>query len=158
KKEELSSLFMTGQENPVTVKAYTADNVISSRGIRINEDKTRQSITPPNLFAVIVGISDYKGDELDLKYAAKDATDISNAVFNVAKKLLNADGSEHVFMYNLTTSKEHYTLPEKKSIKKILEEIGKKATANDILLIFFAGHGVVEGDKKQFYFLTSDAS
>ena len=61
-------------------------------------------------------------------------------------------------MYNLTTAKEHYQLPEKNSIKKVLEEIGKKATANDILMIFFAGHGVMEGDKKQFYFLTSDAS
>jgi hypothetical protein len=63
-------------------------------------------------------------------------------------------------MYNLTTNKEHYQLPEKNSIKKILEEIGQKAMANDILLIFFAGHGVMTGeaDKKQFYFLTADAS
>jgi uncharacterized caspase-like protein len=114
----------------------------------------------------MVGVSDYKGDELDLKFAAKDAAAISAAVSNAAKKLLNTDGKEHVFMYNLTTEKEHYQLPEKLSIKKILEEIGKKATTNDILLIFFAGHGVMsaragtdgEGEKKQFYFLTADAS
>jgi WD40 repeat protein len=159
KKQELSNYFIAGTINLVTVKTYTSDNSISSRGIRITEDKTKEAAIPPNLYAVMVGISDYKGDELDLKFAAKDATDISAAVSNIAKKLLNTgDGKEHVFMYNLTTAKEHYQLPEKNSIKKILEEIGKKATANDILLIFFAGHGVVEGDKKQFYFLTADAS
>jgi uncharacterized caspase-like protein len=158
KKDELNNYFIAGQENRVTVKAYTSDNAISSRGLIINEDKTKEATTPPNLYAVMVGISDYKGDELDLKFAAKDATDISAAISNAAKKLLNSDDKEHVFMYNLTTAKEHYQLPEKNSIKKVLEDIGKKATANDILLIFFAGHGIMEGEKKQFYFLTADAS
>lgn len=158
KKAELNPYFIAGVENQVTVKAFTADNTISSRGFKVNEDKTKQAATPPNLYAVMVGVSDYKGDELDLKYAAKDATDISAAVSNAAKQLLNTDGKEHVFMYNLTTAKERYQLPEKNSIKKMLEEIGKKATANDILLIFFAGHGVMEGAQKQFYFLTADAS
>jgi uncharacterized caspase-like protein/WD40 repeat protein len=165
KKNELNNFLIDGIKNPVTIKSYTADNAISSRGIIILENKISQADIAPNLFAVMVGVSDYKGDELDLKYAAKDATDISSAVSNAAKKLLNNDGKEHVFMYNLTTAKEHYQLPEKKSIKKVLEEIGKKATANDILLIFFAGHGVMEvlpdgkaGEKKQFYFLTADAS
>ena len=158
KKEELNNFFVAGKENPVTLKAYTAGNTISSRGVILLEDKTKQEITTPNLYAVMVGVSDYKGDELDLKYAAKDATDISNAVANAAKKLLNSNGKEHVFMYNLTTAKDHYQLPEKNSIKNVLEEIGKKATANDILMIFFAGHGVMQGEKKQFYFLTADAS
>lgn len=157
-KRDLTDYFIPGQDNKVTIKALTADNAISSRGLIVNEDKTKQSAIPPNLFAVIVGVSDYKGDELDLKYAAKDAADISNALAASAKKLLNTDGKEHVFIYNLTTTKERYQLPEKNSIKKVFEEIGKKATANDILLIFFAGHGVMEGEKKQFYFLTAEAS
>ncbi|MBL7724594.1 MAG: caspase family protein [Chitinophagaceae bacterium] len=157
-KSDLTDYFIPGQDNKVTIKALTADNAISSRGLIVSEDKTKQSAIPPNLFAVIVGVSDYKGDELDLKYAAKDAADISNALAASAKKLLNTDGKEHVFIYNLTTAKERYQLPEKSSIKKVFEEIGKKATANDILLIFFAGHGVMEGEKKQFYFLTAEAS
>ena len=159
KKQELSGYLIAGQENPITVKAWIADNTISSRGLIIKENKTKENIQVPNLYAVIVGVSDYKGNELDLKYAAKDATDISNALSVASRKLLNTDSREHVFTYNLTTTNDRYLLPEKKSIKKILEEIGKKATANDILLIFFAGHGIMEGkDKKQFYFLTADAS
>lgn len=158
KKTELSSFFSDGKENKVTVKAYTSDNTISSRGAIVIGKKSKEPSSPPNLYAVMVGVSDYKGEELDLKYAAKDATDLSSAVSNAAKKLLNTDGKEHVFMYNLTTETTRYQLPEKNSIKKVLEDIGKKATANDILLIFFAGHGVMEGQSKQFYFLTADAS
>jgi uncharacterized caspase-like protein len=107
----------------------------------------------------MIGVSDYKGDELDLKFASKDASDISAAVSSAAQKLLNSDGKEHVFVYNLTTDKQRYQLPEKKSIQKLLQEIGTRATANDILIIFFAGHGVMEGkNKKEFYLLTADAS
>jgi uncharacterized caspase-like protein len=164
-KQEIKPYFIPGQENPLLVKAYTANNSISSRGVIISADNRENISSTPNFFAVMVGVSDYKGEELDLKYAAKDATDISNAISVAAKKLLNSsDGKEHVFVYNLTTAKQHYQLPEKKAIKTILEEIGKKATANDILLLFFAGHGVMasprgsDSQKKQFYFLTADAS
>ena len=158
-KKEVSKYFVAGKENPVTVKAYTANNAISSRGLIINVDKTKDAVTAtPNLYAVMVGVSDYKGDELDLKYAAKDANDISDMLSHAARKLLNTDGKEHVFIYNLTTASERYQLPEKNSIRKVLEEIGKKAGPSDILLVFFAGHGVMEGTKKQFYFLTADAS
>lgn len=161
-KTELNNYLIAGKENPVTVKAYTADNSISSRGIIINEDKTQEKTTAaPNLYAVMVGVSDYKDEELDLKYAAKDANDVSAAVAASARKLLNSDGKEHVFVYDLTTSEKRYQLPEKNSIKKVLEEIGKKATSNDILLLFFAGHGVMSaraGEQQQFYFLTADAS
>ncbi len=160
RKEDLQPYFVSGYENPVTIKAFTADNTISSRGAVVTVDQSSVKGAPPNLYAVMVGVSDYKGSELDLNYAAKDATDLSRTLAVSAGKLLNIDGKEHVFMYNLTTSTGHYLMPEKNGVKKVMEEIGKKATANDILLFFFAGHGVMTGEaeKKQFYFLTADAS
>lgn len=159
KKQTLNDFFIVGKENPVMIKAYTIHNAISSRGIIVSEDKSRLSSKPPNLYAVIIGISDYKGNELDLKYASKDAMNISSTIAGAAKNMFNAsDDKEHVFMYNLTTADGHYQLPEKANIKKVLKNISKTATANDILIIFFAGHGMMEGDKKQFYFITSDAS
>ncbi len=159
KKDELKSYFIPGQDNPITIRSWITDNTISSRGLIVKEDRRKESATAPNLYAVIIGISDYKGEELDLKYAAKDATDISTAIAGASRKLLNSDGKEHVFIYNLTTSQTRYQLPEKTAIQKTLEEIGKKATANDILFIFFAGHGIMDGkEQKQFYLLTADAS
>jgi WD40 repeat protein/uncharacterized caspase-like protein len=159
---ELQNYFVSGQENKVSLKAYIKDNTISSRGATLLASNTEKSIaTVPNLYAVMVGVNDYKGTELDLKFAAKDANDLSDALGYASRKLLNTDGKEHVFMYNLTTTDKRYQLPEKNSIKKVLEDVGKKATANDILLLFFAGHGVTGGNgnnDKQFYFLTADAS
>jgi uncharacterized caspase-like protein len=159
-RSELNTFFISGKENLVTVKSFTSDNTVSSRGLIVKEDRSTQTTTPPNLYAVMIGVSDYKGGELDLKYAAKDATDISSAVSVAAKKLLNSDGKEHVFVYNLTTASDRYQFPEKNSIRQVLKDIGTKANPNDILMIFFAGHGVMSGenDKKQFYFLTADAS
>lgn len=155
-KKDFIPYLPEGQINKISLKAYTADNTISSREITISIDKTEKPAPPPNLFAVMVGVSDYKGDKMDLDFAAIDATDISNALKDAAVKLL---GKEHVFMYNLTTAKERYMLPEKNSIKKVLEDIGKKATANDILFIFLSGHGVMEGEgKKLFYYMTADAA
>jgi WD40 repeat protein/uncharacterized caspase-like protein len=159
KKEEVQPYFIDGQNNPVTIRSYTSGNDISSRTVIADEGETvKSNSNPPNLFAVMVGVSDYKGEEMDLTYAAKDAKDISRALAITARKLLNNDGKEHVFTYDLTTSNDYYRLPEKSGIKKTLEEIGRKATPNDILLIFFAGHGTMAGEKRQFYFLTADAS
>lgn len=153
-KDELKDYYVSG-ENRVMVKAYVASNDISSEYAEALENIPAKDSKSPNFYGVIIGVNDYKGDELDLKYAAKDAEDISNAVALSASKLL---GKTHVFMYNLNTGKKRYKLPEKKSIKDVFEEIGKKSTANDILMVFFAGHGKMQGEKKQFYFLTADAS
>lgn len=157
-KSELSDKFSSSDANVIKIKAYTADNEISARGMEITEITEKKSAAPPTLFAIMVGVSDYKGEQLDLKYAAKDAKDLANALKYSAGKMLNSDGKERVFIYDLTTSDKRYLLPEKNSIKKVFEEIGLKATANDIILVFFAGHGVMGGEKKQFYFLTADAS
>lgn len=159
-REELRSFFITGKENLVTVKAFTADNTISSRGVIITETGKPVNTAKPNLYAVMIGVSDYKGDELDLKLAAGDAIAMSSVIRSASGKFLNTDSSNHVFIYELTTSPNRYLMPEKNSIRKTLEEIGRKATPNDILLVFFAGHGLMAGEsgRKQFYFLTADAS
>lgn len=158
-KKDYSSYFVAGSLNPVTVKSWIANNTISSRGQSTTVDKTNETFIQPNIYAVMVGVSDYKGEDLDLQFAAKDAGDISKILSVASRKLLNTDGKEHVFLYDLTTNENRYLLPEKISIKKTFEEIGKKATANDILLVFFAGHGTMGGkEKPQFYFLTADAS
>lgn len=159
-RSELLSNFVSGETNQVSVRSFIANDLIGSRGeLIIDSDLEKQKPPPPNLYAVMIGVSDYKGEELDLKYAAKDAKDLSAALTISAQKLLNYDGQEHVFVYDLTTSEGKYRLPEKEAIRKLLQEIGLKTKPNDMLLLFFAGHGVMAGEaNKQFYFLTADAS
>ncbi|RYG53457.1 MAG: hypothetical protein EOO01_04300, partial [Chitinophagaceae bacterium] len=159
--DQFKEYYTAGTENKLVVKSYVATNDISSRGTEVTNEARKDKV-PPNLYAIMIGVSDYKGAELDLKFAAKDATDMSKAITLSAGKLL---GKDHVFVYNLTTASGNTTQPEKKAIRDAFAAIGSRATANDILLIFFAGHGVLEaspgaiaGDKKQFYFLPADAS
>jgi len=155
---DLAEYFLAGKENQILVRAYTSDNSIVSRGTSIVQT-TKPSKAKPNLFAVIVGVSDYSGTRLDLAYSAKDAKDISAAISISAKKMLNTDNTNHVFMYDLTTDNPK-RFPNKNAIKLVFDSIAQKAAANDIFLIFFADHGVLEGDdnNKQFYFLTAEAS
>ena len=160
-KDSIQSYLIAGIENLVTVRSYVANNDIISRGAGVKVDQTKQQVIVPKLYAVIIGVSDYKAADMHLNYAAKDAVDIGNVISVTAKKYLNKDGKEHVYVYNFNTTKERYNYPDKKNIEQVFDTIAKKATANDILLVFFAGHGTVEVDKdnkKQFYFLTSDAS
>ena len=155
---EIRSFFIAGEENLVVVKAFVADNSVSSRGFERKDSSGRRSAAIPNLYAVMIGVSDYKGDRLDLRFASKDASDLASVIKTAASKLLNNDGNEHVFVYRIITDANRYRMPEKFAIKKTLEEIAAKATPNDIVLIFFAGHGVMHPGTRQFYFLTSEAS
>ncbi len=158
KKADLKKFFVPGEANNISVKALTKDNSISSRSEVIDEDADSVNKTPPNLYAVVVGVSDYKDDHLDLRYAAKDAQDIANALETAAEKLLNTDGKQHVFIQRIHTSPGRDHFPEKKAIQQALSDIGKKSKPNDVLLVFFAGHGKLNEKTKQFHFLTAEAT
>ena len=157
-KKDLQKFFVSNKENTISVKSLTAKSSISSRSVSISERLIEKSNASPNLYAVVVGVSDYKGNDLDLKFAAKDAVDMANAIDVSAKKLLNTDGKDHVFVYRVHTAAGRDKFPEKNTIRQLFSEISSKAQPNDILMIFFAGHGVLESEKSQFYFLTADAS
>lgn len=161
RKSDFSNYFKPGENNSLVIKSFTKDidgTAISSRGPGQVTILTGEPKPPPNLYAVMMGVSDYKGDNIDLKYAAKDAEDLSAVVTAASKKMLNNDGKSHVMIYNVNTGKNRDVFPGKNDIKNVFDSIGKYATANDILLIFFAGHGVMQGENKTFYFLTADAS
>ncbi len=172
KKESLKRYFVGDEENWISAKVKTSDNKISSQEARISIDKEpgSESKVVPNLYAVMIGTSQYKADpkktesifdkDMSLSYPAIDARAISQTVERAAKKMLETDGKKHVFMFNLTTDTADSLKPDKQTIKRVLDSIGKHAAADDILLIFLSGHGVLyeSDEKKQFYYLTADAS
>lgn len=162
-KDSLQPYLIDSVQNSVDIIAYAKETDIFARGDGNKVSKTTAAAGTTNLYAVMVGVSDYKGTKLDLRYPAKDAQDLSSALYLAARKLLNTDGREHVFMYNINTGDKRSFFPEKKAIRQVFETISKKATANDILFVFFAGHGTsrvaaVGKGRPQFYFLTAEAS
>jgi hypothetical protein len=112
----------------------------------------------PNLYMLLVGVNEYKDPTMNLQFPVKDARAFGKALSCSAGRLL---GEERVFVYSVQNnigSEKVFTTPERDGVIKALRDISQKATTSDILLIFFAGHGIMHGSDDSFTFLTSDAS
>ncbi len=144
--------FLSGNKgavNPVLVKCKIKGASIYSRGAEV-EMVTEKDPELPKLYAVFVGVNDYNNPQKEsndflyknLDYAAKDAGDLANMVEHSANILFDSS-----FIYRLTGKPNME--PTKDNLKKVLTEIGTKAKANDILYIFFAGHGDILKTKEE---------
>ena len=98
----------------------------------------------PKLYAVALGVSQYERPEWCLKYAAKDATDLIG-------KIKEKAGSSYSEVKPLLLTDKEVT---KESVTKIKEFLSG-ATIDDTVLIFMAGHGILD-DKYDYYFGTTD--
>lgn len=148
-----SPSLLPGKENIITVKAYNQEGYLSSRGVEViyTAPQSRE-IEPPNLYGLIVGISDYEGTN-DLMFAAKDAKDFTNALSIAAKRLFGKD-KVHIQLIEDSTLT---TLPTKNNIVRVLESLQKIKT-EDILVIYLSGHGVNgKGQDGDFYYMTREA-
>ena len=148
------------KETELKVIARTADNKISSRGAVARTTAKETVYRKPSLHAIMVGIDDYKGDGLDLNYAAKDAIDLQTALKISTQKLFNVDDTNRVHFYNLTLDRSgniNGLTPDRNNILKTLEKIEKESKPEDVFLLFFAGHGEINPEK-QLILLTAEAS
>ena len=155
---DLKPYFVPGVSNTVSVKATVANGSMTSRGGEVETGIQPKSTATPNMYVVAIGINQYKGEKLKLNFASPDAEGFSSAVTASAKKLLNTDGKQHVITSLFTTEKGNINAPFKTAIQKRLEEIAISSKAEDILVIFFAGHGALINGQKNFYMLTAEAS
>jgi WD40 repeat protein len=134
--------LLPGEENAVEVFAYNAEGYLRSRGFkaRFKVEGTKRT---PHLWAVVAGVSDYRGDALDLRFAAKDAEDFANALKLAGTRFL---GAERTHVTHLPNARRAELLDALSAIE---------ANSSDILVLYLAGHGVTHGDR--FYYLTADA-
>jgi WD40 repeat protein len=140
-----------GENNLIEVRAFNSEGYLSSRGVRVlYQDPGPVPHKVPLLWAIVVGISDYDGDRMDLRYASKDAQVMAKALQLGGKRLL---GAENVKLTLLDTNGTR-SLPTKSNIKLAFEEVGD-ARPWDILVVYFAGHGVAVGDT--YYYLAQEA-
>lgn len=162
-KTEVERFFVPGQSNSVKLEGTVRNGSteILTRGVILTATADANKKPDPNFYAVMVGINDYKDGSLHLNFPSKDAIALGKSVQQSAKNLL---GNDHVFLYNINTDYSNSSVkvsstPEKEGIRKVLQEIGKRSKPEDILFIFFAGHGVMQGaTDKKFTFLTAEAS
>ena len=147
---------ITGNDNDVRVVAWNVENYISSRGVETvwTADGTADR-APPEVYAIIGGISNYAGSQLNLSFAAKDAVDIANAIELGAKRLFGAD---KVHLTLLSTAEDPRAIaPTKDNFTKAFEA-ARKAKPTDILIVYLAGHGItLQRGSDMYCYLTKEA-
>ncbi len=102
-------------------------------------------IAKARYFALLIGINEYQHDEInDLQNPVKDVQNLYNVL--VSKYTFN---QENIILLKNPTYDE---------LALTLEDLGKKLSGNDNLLIFYAGHGYYDEKAKIGYWLPSDAA
>ena len=142
-----------GRKNKVEVLAYNSEGNLMSRGLVREFDGPGEVVEVPKaLHAVVIGVSQYRGDKLKLLFAAKDAEDMAAALRLAAERLF--PGNAHV---TLLTTAGTGDRPTRANILKALETLRSTKPA-DTVVIYLAGHGVSHGGQDgDWYYLTTDA-
>ncbi len=126
--------------NRIQVSVLNAQGVESLR--ETVEVRGEMPAVPGKLYALTVGVSQYKTASYNLRYAAKDAADVG-ALFSKAPHFASAQISA--------------VLDGQATREGILE--AKKALLaagpNDEVLVFLAGHGLLD-EQLDYYFATAD--
>jgi WD40 repeat protein len=107
---------------------------------------TGDDLQKPKLYGVVVGVSAYRDSRLNLRYAAKDARDLAEAL-----KLQKGGLYQDVELKVLTDADA--TTAE---VKRALGWLEQSVTARDVGLVFLAGHGITDA-RQRYYYLDYDS-
>ncbi|CAG5078190.1 caspase family protein [Parvicella tangerina] len=121
-------------------------SVLNDRGVEslkvYHEMENGEVGERPNLFIVSIGTSKYLESEFNLKYAAKDAQDVV--------ELFKGD-AKYEQVYSKILTDEEVTKENIDRLKGFLMGAGR----NDVVMVFVAGHGVLD-ESFNYYYGTHD--
>lgn len=134
-------------ENRLSIRAVDSDGLVSEKILSVTKTEKRG-----NIWAVVIGINDYSGVR-KLKYAVNDAT----ALYNLLVDTMKIPRDNVTLLTNRDASLT--------SIRSTLgTKLKGKAGREDMVIIYFAGHGATErdamspdGDGLEKYILPCDA-
>jgi hypothetical protein len=147
------NLSLTKGENQVDIVAINNKGVMNEQKLVVDciaadavaAGEEIPEIAKSRYFALLIGVSEYQHSEIsDLDNPVKDAESLYNVL--LSKYTFNKENI--IFLKN----------PTQAELISIFDELGNKLTANDNLLIFYAGHGYWDEKSKVGYWFPSDAS
>lgn len=145
--------FAANGQNVIEVAVENGDGLIRSRGVIVPWERQSATTVTPELFAVVVGISQYESPNMNLRYSAKDAVDFGNALTVASNRLFGAD---HTHVTILATGGP--LDPTKSGIKQAFDAVAKQAHPNDLLVVYLAGHGSASREQHdQYLYFTREA-
>ncbi|MCX5831616.1 MAG: caspase family protein [Deltaproteobacteria bacterium] len=137
-------LKLSSGVNVIKAIAFNADNTMQSTDAVHEITAAFKAIGKPSLYALVIGINDYKNPRLQLNYAVADATLFANTLKKGASALF-----DKVEVKKLS-SKEETTR------ENILKELTAMQSLNpdDLFVLYVASHGTV--DDGEYFLITSN--
>ena len=159
-------------ENSIEVVARNAAGSLTTRGTARASEKFvsgHAAAKPdPHIYIIAGGISRYAAENLTLNFAAKDAEDFSKALEIGAAKLLKDKTKVHVRLLTSSPTTRQFTVPDAKNYGATKADFErafadfKGATANDVFVVYLAGHGISVGEGgaagNTYLYLTQEAT
>lgn len=138
------STIAPGQANQIEVIAWNAEGYLSNEGVSI--EWTAPGVpdsSGPDLYAVVSGISEYSDPSLHLNFSSQDAEAFAHALTLGGVRLF---GEGHVHITLLASSgKPGELAPTKDNLRQAFVA-AQKAKPGDVLVVYFAGHGMALRD------------
>ena len=101
------------------------------------------NVTEKNYYAVLIGVENYIQKDMNLKFPLRDLKSLKEVLI-----------SDYIFDHNNVITLSD---PKRVELYEAFKSLRKKLTADDNLLVFYAGHGYWDIDLEQGYWLPSDA-
>lgn len=137
------SLELVEGKNKIQVSVHNESGVESLR--ETHEMVYNGTVEKHDLYLVTIGVSEYANDKFNLKYAAKDANDVMEAISK----------SDH--LYRDVKTKMLTDAEVTKDNILALKDFLSTATEDDAVIIFVAGHGLLD-ENLDYYYATHDVN
>ena len=154
--------IITNDFDQKTQKSFVSSNPkTSARGTAVFNLGGNEKQIERTFYAIVGGVSDYNGTQLDLNFAAKDSEDFANALNIAARRLFCPKENRQCdrVKIKLLTTNDQANLPIKPNFKAAFKEIAENAKAEDVLVVYLAGHGtsLTVGDAETYFYLTQES-
>jgi hypothetical protein len=140
-----AEIALVAGENRLTAYAFNHDNIKSLDATLVvtgAESLRRKGVA----HILAVGVDRYANPEFQLRYAVADATDFAAELQLHQQSLSTYEHVEIIPLLNENATKVR--------ILETLAGLAKKAQPEDVVVMYFAGHGTARGDR--FYLVPQD--
>lgn len=138
-------------EHKLEVWAYNKDNLLNFNKLTGSIRSSYEVPRKPRLFALVVGVDDYKNTNLKLKFAVSDAEAIAKVLEQQRVNTKLYSGGKVTLLTGLANTGKARIESELKALHN-----GTQVHADDVFVLYVAGHGWFDSEKQSYHMFTSD--
>jgi hypothetical protein len=143
-----NTITLENGENTIAIKSFDANQTISSTSKEVTVNAQYSVKDQANLYFVSIAVTDYKNATLNLKFPVNDVVAVKKKIEQKSKTLF-----KNIFSYQLHDHEMTAT-----NFDRLFTDLSKKIDANDVLIVYIAGHGITSDKDGLYYFYPYDIS